>query len=118
MNASISEDGSTPEDASESPEQALAQAERHFHQAISLFQQMTQRVESGETVPQIEAQRASRALHAAAQTLFTLRQRMENERKKQTGIVNSYALDLDAARRDVERRLARLRDARDAGEVS
>lgn len=58
-----------------------------------------------------DASIAIRELRAAFQMAMEERTRVERQRKEDAGIVNHYALDLDAARSEIERRLARLRDA-------
>lgn len=52
-----------------------------------------------------------RDLRAAFQLAMEERARVEKYRKQEAGIVNDYALDLDAARVEIGSRLARLRDA-------
>lgn len=47
----------------------------------------------------------------ALKLVMTERANVEKLRKLEAGIVNDYALDFDAARDEIGRRLARLRDA-------
>lgn len=54
---------------------------------------------------------AVRDMKAAFQLVMEERTRVDKIRKQAAGVVNGYAIDLDAARDEVGRRLARLRDA-------
>ena len=57
------------------------------------------------------ASAAVRDMKAAFQLVMEERTRVDKLRKQAAGAVNGYAIDLDAARDEVGRRLARLRDA-------
>lgn len=52
---------------------------------------------------------------AALQLVLNERANVEKLRKLESGIVHDYALDFDAARDEIGRRLARLRDAGSGG---
>lgn len=54
---------------------------------------------------------ALRDLRVAFQMVIDERDRVEKYRKEESGIVHHYALDFDAARDEIGRRLARLRAA-------
>ncbi len=98
-----------PVNSTDDPLNVLARAEKHFDQAIAAFQRMTDRLHAGGDITQIEADKTARALHAATQTLFTLKMRIDDERKKQDGIIGDYAVDLYDARDTVRGLLDRLR---------
>ena len=96
----------------------LRRAEVHFEQAIELFQSTIQKIRDGEDVPTTEADKVSKALFGAASTLLNFKLRIYDERKRQQGAANGYALDLDDARLKVGRLLDRLRASRGSGTVS
>ena len=75
-------------------------------------------LDDGELVHVGEAGRILKELKQALQTANQERERLESERKKQAGIVGEYAIDFDAARLEIGRRLACLRTAGGQGSVS
>ena len=105
-------------DDPEDNDRYLSKVEKHFETAVEMFQDMTTRVDDGETVTDAEAAKAGRRLFDAAQVLITLKNRIYDERKRQEGVANAYALDLDDARDTVGRLLDRLRAAGDTGDLS
>lgn len=62
-----------------------------------------------------EATRSYRDLRQALLMVFEERAKVAKLDKLEAGIAYDYALDLDAARDEIGRRLARLRDAGDGG---
>ena len=62
-----------------------------------------------------DASRSCRDLRQALLMVFEERTKVAKLDKQEAGVVYDYALDLDAARDEVCRRLARLRDAGDGG---
>lgn len=62
-----------------------------------------------------EAARSCRDLRQALQMALEERAKVAKLDKLEAGVVYDYALDLDAARDEIGRRLARLRDAGDGG---
>ncbi|KFI28060.1 hypothetical protein [Paenirhodobacter enshiensis] len=61
------------------------------------------------------AAQAVKDLRTAFQMVMDERTRVEKLRKQVAGVVGGCELDFDAARAEIGRRLARLRDAGDAG---
>jgi hypothetical protein len=61
------------------------------------------------------AVQAVKDLKLAFQMVMDERTRVEKLRKHVAGVVHDYALDFDAARDEIGRRLARLRDAAGGG---
>lgn len=57
------------------------------------------------------ASAAAKDLRAAYHLVMDERTRVEKLRKQVAGVVHDYALDFDAARDEIGRRLARLREA-------
>ena len=62
-----------------------------------------------------DAMRSCRDLRQALLMVFEERAKVAKLDKLEAGIAYDYALDLDAARDEIGRRLARLRDAGDCG---
>lgn len=89
----------------------LSRSREHFQNAIDVFQKMTRDVARGNPGTEAENNKIIRALGTATQLLLNEKQRVEAHINKQAGVVGGYALDLDAARDEILRRLARIRDA-------
>ncbi|MCB2129017.1 MAG: hypothetical protein KDE03_08040 [Rhodobacteraceae bacterium] len=62
-----------------------------------------------------DATRSYRDLRQALLYVFEERSKIAKLDRQEAGVVYDYALDLDAARDEIGRRLARLRDAGDGG---
>lgn len=73
------------------------------------------RIRLGEIDDLKDATRSLRDLRQALQMVFEERTRIAKLDKEEAGIVYDYALDLEAARTEICRRLARLRVAGDGG---
>ncbi len=102
-----------PDDPTLSPEDLLERAIRHCDTGIVLFQDVIDRARSGGTVSPAEIDKTARGLHAAVQTLITIRTRLDDARRELSVQDGGRALDLDAARDRIERLLDRLRAAGD-----
>jgi uncharacterized protein YPO0396 len=72
-------------------------------------------VRQGETGEAKAAIQAVKDLRTAFQMVMDERTRVEKLRKQVAGVVRDYALDFDAARDEIGRRLARLREAGGGG---
>lgn len=92
----------------------LADAEAEYREALEEFRAMRREIGSGQRLPETELRKAASGLRAAIQTVLAERKRIEELRRKELGIVHGYAIDFDAARREIVRRLDRLRAAVDA----
>ncbi|MBW0157282.1 hypothetical protein OE699_06600 [Sedimentimonas flavescens] len=68
-------------------------------------------VRQGEVSDAKAAMQAVKDLRIAFQMVMDERTRVEKLRKQVAGVVRDHALDFDAARSEIGRRLARLRDA-------
>ena len=101
----------TPENGNGGPDTDLLRVKQHLQRAIGVFQDMTREVEQGNFVPESETNKIIRALSSAVQTLYNEKQKIDGSLKKQAGIAGEYAIDFDAARREIGRRMALLRTA-------
>lgn len=92
----------------EFPKDVLSEAMELYETAIGVFTESIREARDGRTK---EAASYVRELSKIVQSVLTERERLEKLRKSDGGVVHDYALDFDAARDEVGRRLARLRDA-------
>lgn len=90
------------------PKDVLSEAMELYETAIGVFTETIRDVRQGQTK---EAASYVRELSKIVQSVLTERERLEKLRKSEGGVVHDFALDFDAARDEVGRRLARLRDA-------
>ncbi|MGJ8584881.1 MAG: hypothetical protein ACSHXD_12360 [Marinosulfonomonas sp.] len=102
-----------PEGSDGSPDPDLVRTREHYENAIDMFQVMTRNAARGELGTESENAKAIRGLGSATQLLFSEKQKVETSLNKQAGVVGGYAIDFDAARREIRRRMALLRAARD-----
>lgn len=98
--------------------EGLAEAQALFDSARRQLFGVIRDVESGETPAVKKLQPLLAELRRATWTIHEERKKQDEERKRELGIVNGRALDLDAAREEVQRRLACLCPEEDSGAVS
>ncbi|MGB0960488.1 MAG: hypothetical protein ACPGVK_09585 [Halocynthiibacter sp.] len=96
---------------------ALDIAEAHFMRCLEAVNQTIFAADDGDPTAAKKAAEAARDLKRATQTIFDERQKVEAIRKKEAGIANGYAIDFDAARSEIGRRLACLTADRTAREI-
>ena len=96
----------------------LSEAQQTYQRAQAALNKLVGELDDGELVHVGEAGRILKELKQALQTANQERERLESERKKQAGIVGEYAIDFDAARLEIGRRLACLRGTGGQGSVS
>lgn len=101
-----------------SAEGILSIAEKHFGRMLRRAEEIIEMLEQEDNDVSKEAAGRIRDLGKAVQTTLDERSKLEKLRKHTAGIVHEYALDFDAARDEIGRRMARLRDAGDSGDVS
>lgn len=106
-----------PSGGEEAAEEILLVAERHFSRMLLQIDTVIGELQGARKPPSREAQAAIRELSKAIQTIFDERAKLEKLRKHKAGVVHDHALDFDAARAEIGRRMARLRAARGSGEV-
>ncbi|MCP5039094.1 MAG: hypothetical protein GY945_15985 [Rhodobacteraceae bacterium] len=107
----------TPKGEGLSPEEALTIAENHFGRALQLFEEHLQDLDTAGGVRGSEVAKTALEARKAMQVLFEERYKIEQFRKKASGVVHDFALDLDAARDEIGRRLSCLRDAAGPEEI-
>ena len=95
----------------EPPLDLLAVTEKHLMDAAQALARTIDKISDGAFDEAKAAVSAVRDLKAAFQTVMDERGRVDKLRKHVTGTVGATALDLHAARDEIGRRLACLRDA-------
>ncbi|MCA8881872.1 MAG: hypothetical protein KDA73_18400 [Rhodobacteraceae bacterium] len=96
----------------------MSEAQQTYQRAQAALNKLVSELDDGELVHVGEAGRILKELKDALRTANQERERVESERRKQAGIAGEYAIDFDAARLEIGRRLACLRAAGGAGSVS
>ncbi len=99
------------------PDVSVEIAERHFLDALIAVEEITGKIKRQELDALPELPKRAAEAGAATRQLLTERQRVYEQQKRKAGIVHDFAIDFDAARAEIGRRLARLRTAADGGEV-
>ncbi|MEV8465436.1 hypothetical protein AB0T83_01390 [Fluviibacterium sp. DFM31] len=93
-------------------------ARKQLDRATGALDKLVDQLDDGEIGKIGEAGKLLRELKNALQSAIAERERLEKEQREQAGIVHDYALDFDAARLEIGRRLACLGAAGGAGGVS
>ncbi|PTR19050.1 hypothetical protein C8J28_106198 [Cereibacter azotoformans] len=93
------------------PVDLLAETEELYREAAEDLVRARRKLTEGRAEEVRAAVQAVKDLKVALQLVMDERARVERLRRTAGGIVHDYALDLEAARAEVGRRLARLRDA-------
>jgi hypothetical protein len=96
----------------------LKVANTHFEDALEAMQIVKLYLKEGTDLSPAEIARAAADFRKATQTLFDERKRLEEQRRKEAGVVHDFGLDFDVARDEIGGRLDRLRAARSAEGVS
>lgn len=107
-----------PERGDDSSEHMLSEAQETYQRTTSVLNVLVRQLEANRFDHVGETTRILRELKNALQSAINERERVEKQRDEKQGIVNGYAIDFDAARHEVGRRLARLRAAGSEGSVS
>lgn len=93
------------------PKDLLSEAMEQYRDAAEAFAWAIRDIKSGNYDGAREAAGFMKELRQAFHTAMEERTRVEKLRRQDAGVVRDYALDFDAARAEIGRRLARLRDA-------
>jgi hypothetical protein len=96
----------------------LLVAEEHFTRTIKALDALSRRLQDSDEPPSAELEKSARLVSGATQAILNERQKIESSIRKHDGVVHDFALDFAAAREEIRGRMARLRAACDAGEVS
>ncbi|KPU84202.1 hypothetical protein JI58_05250 [Marinosulfonomonas sp. PRT-SC04] len=107
----------TPLGDDSNSEEILLIAENHFGRMLRRAEEIITTLEDENSCASKEAAVRIRDLGKAMQTTLDERSKLEKLRKNNAGIVHDYALDFDAARDEIGRRMARLRDAASSGGI-
>jgi hypothetical protein len=103
----------TPVDDSGAPKPLVSEATLLYTTAAQVFALIIEEMSRGDLDLAKQAPGYARELRQALQSVLTERATIEKLRKEEAGVVHDYALDFAAARDEIGRRLARLRDAGD-----
>ena len=95
------------------PEVLISEALTLYATAAGVFSLVIDEAAKGKLKNPKDAAAYAREYNLALQTFLSERAKVEKLRKDTEGIVHDYALDFDAARDEIGRRLACLRDAAD-----
>lgn len=106
-----------PERGDDSSDNMLSEAQEIFQRTTSALNVLVRELEANNTDNAGEAARLVKELKAALYPAMAERERLEEKRKKSAGIVHDFAIDFDAARHEIGRRLACLRAAGGQGRV-
>lgn len=98
-------------------EDMLSEAQENFQRASRALTRLVRDLEDGETTGSGDAVKILQNLKSALNTALAERERIESREKRDAGIVNDYAIDFDAARLEIGRRLTCLRAAGGSGSV-
>jgi HAMP domain-containing protein len=99
------------------PEGMLSEAHKNFERAVRALDSLVDELEAGRPDHASEAPKLYEHLRKALQTALQERERLAQASRDEAGIVNGYAIDFDAARFEIGRRLACLRDAGGEGSL-
>lgn len=106
----------TPEEGSS--DSILSEAQQTYVRTSVVLNKLVSQLGDGELGHSGETLKLLKELKTALLTANQERERLENERRKKAGIVHDYAVDFDAARSEIGRRLACLRAVGSARGVS
>ncbi len=92
-----------------SPEAILSVTEQHLARSVEDLNLVIREIKAGNISRTREVTAIVTMLGKALQSALDERAKVEKLRRHDAGVVNDYALDFDAARDEIGRRLARLR---------
>jgi hypothetical protein len=107
-----------PEGDDGTAERILSTARANFYETAAEIDRYRRRLMAGEKVPTSALRKMRSELKEVATLYYKEASRLADETRKKAGIVRGHAIDFDAARREIRRRMACLRAARGAGEIS
>ncbi len=96
----------------------LALARRQVEETLKALAQAQRELDTCASAAAADIRKDARQLTAAILVLGNEKKKIDDTIKEFEGLETGYALDLDAARAEIRRRLACLRNARNSGELS
>lgn len=99
----------------ESSTELLEEVKAHYGRAIQALNQLIDRIEEGQLGSERETARTITEARRAMQTIFDERKKIEDQLRRDAGVVHGHAIDFDSARVEIRRRLDRIRPSDDAG---
>lgn len=92
-----------------SPDMLVSVTEEHLLRSVEELNGIIKAIKAGDISRSKEVTAIISLLGKALQSALDERTRVEKLRRHEAGVVNDYAIDFDAARDEIGRRLARLR---------
>lgn len=108
----------TPDGDGQPVEELLSSAEQYFRSAEKILREQISLLEAGGALAGNDTKKSVQTYNEALGLFVKERQKIEERRNKTAGITRGYALDFGAARAEIGRRLACLRDAGSTGKLS
>ena len=108
----------TPDGDGQPVEELLSSAEQYFRSAEKILREQISLLEAGGALADNDTKKSVQTYNEALGLFVKERQKIEERRNKTAGITRGYALDFGAARAEIGRRLACLRDAGSTGNLS
>ena len=99
-------------------EENLNEAAEQLQAIIDDLRAIRRQTSEGRVPGDTETQKTVSATNRAVQSYIDARNKLDDQRRKDAGLVHDYAIDFEAARDEVRGLLARLRGAGGAGAVS
>ena len=96
----------------------LTVAREHFYETAREIDKYRKRLQADDKVPTSDLKKMKSELKAVAHLYYAEASRLADESRKKAGVVHQHAIDFDAARQEIRRRMACLRAARGSGDVS
>ena len=105
----------SPAESEGSAFDVLSEVQAHYTRAIQALNDLIDRIEVGELGSQRETALTVTDARRAMQTFFDERKKIEDQLRRDTGVVHGYAIDFVSARDEIGRRLDRIRTAQHPG---
>ncbi|MGR3344598.1 MAG: hypothetical protein ACU0DI_15505 [Paracoccaceae bacterium] len=96
----------------------LTAAREHFYETAKEIDKYRKRLQADDKVPASELKKLRGELKVVAHLYYAEASRLADESRKKAGVVHQHAIDFDAARQEIRRRMACLRSAHRSGELS
>ena len=100
---------STTAESDASAGKVLVEVQAHYTRAIQALNELIDRIQNGELAPNREMSMTVTDARRAMQTFFDERKKIEDQLRRDTGVVHGHAIDFESARVEIGRRLDRLR---------